>query len=133
MEPQLSLPVFYHKNPVACCACCVCHVGATGSGPNTGSGPYTVEIRDDCVVTLRDSVVREPTPLLRVATEAAQVFKTYCFAPLLGLLDVQQLTDRVYADDTTQRREGSCCVEGVRMPCLAPPETCLLFLLTEPT
>jgi hypothetical protein len=46
----------------------VCHAGATGSGPNGGCAPYTLEVRDDCVVTLRDCVVREP----------AQLSKIYC-------------------------------------------------------
>jgi hypothetical protein len=41
----------------------VCLAGATGSGPNGGCAPYTLEIRDDCVVTLRDCVVREPAQL----------------------------------------------------------------------
>jgi hypothetical protein len=38
-------------------AWCACAAGATGSGPNGGCAPYTLEIRDDCVVTLRDCVV----------------------------------------------------------------------------
>jgi hypothetical protein len=41
------------------------HAGASGSGPNGGCAPYTLEIRDDCVVTLRDCVVGLcPTPLM---------------------------------------------------------------------